>query len=352
MKISFRRKIAIDLGTTSVLVYSRAKGVILNEPSVLAFNRFSGKVVAVGEDAKNMLGRTPGNIAAIKPMQEGVIVDYNSTEKMLRYFIRKAIGTGLIKPDVIICVPSEATQVQKRAVMQAASRSGANNIHLIEEPLAAGIGAGISVSNPGGNMVIDVGGGTTDIAVISMGGIVVSSSIKYAGDSIDAAITDYVRKNANIIIGDMTAEELKIQLGSRDSSPKKVYHAKGRNLYNGLPSQVELTPEDIQLAIKKPINEIVDAVHRVLGNTPPELASDLYERGIILTGGGSQIAGLAERIEDRIGIKVIVDENPFTSVVKGAGKALNWIDRLDSIEDSQFELTRKEVARKETLRRR
>lgn len=352
MKISFRRKIAIDLGTTSVLVYSRSKGVILKEPSVVAFNRFSGKVVAVGEDAKNMLGRTPGNISAIRPMQEGVIVDYNSTEIMLKHFIKKAIGTGLIKPDVIICVPSEATQVQKRAVMQAASRAGANNIHLIEEPLAAAIGAGVSASDPGGNMVIDIGGGTTDIAVISMGGIVVSSSIKYAGDSIDAAITDYIRKNFNIIIGDMTSEELKIQLGSRDSNHKKTYRAKGRNLYNGLPSQVEITTQDIEQAIEKPIEEIVDAVHRVLGNTPPELASDLYERGIIITGGGCQILGLAEKIEERIGIKVRIDENPFTSLVKGAGKALNWIDRLDSIEDSQFELTRKELARKETLRRR
>lgn len=352
MKLSLRRKVAIDLGTTSVLVYSRGRGVILKEPSVVAYDRFTDKIVAVGLEAKEMIGRTPGNITAIRPMKDGVIVDYNSTEKMLKHFLRKSVGKALIKPDVIICVPSGATQVQKRAVMQAASKAGSNNIHLIEEPLAAGIGSGIQVSDPGGNMVVDVGGGTTDIAVISMGGIVVSASIKSAGDACDQAIIDYVRKTHNVIIGERTAEEIKITLGSTLNQDKSAFRAKGRNLFNGLPTQVELNPRDIEYAMVKPIESIVETVHKVLSNTPPELASDLYERGVILTGGGALIRGLADKIEDRIGIRVKVDENPLTSVVRGAGKALNWINKLNSIEGNQFDLTRKEIARKEKLRRR
>lgn len=352
MKISLRRKVAIDLGTTSVLVYTRGKGVILSEPSVVAYDRFTNKIVAVGEDAKEMLGRTPGNIVAVRPMKDGVIVNYNSTEKMLKHFMKKAMGFSLIKPDVIICVPSQATQVQKRAVMQAANRSGANDIHLIEEPLAAGIGSGVNISDPGGNMVVDVGGGTTDIAVLSLGGIVVSASIKSAGDACDQAIIDYVRKQSNIIIGERTAEEIKIALGSIESDSSIPFEAKGRNLYNGLPEVVRLTSEDIDKALEKPLEDIVDTVHKVLSNTPPELASDLYERGIILTGGGALINGLGRKIQSRIGIKVHIDENPLTSVVRGAGKALNWINRLDSIEDSQFELSRQQIAKQENLRRR
>lgn len=352
MKLSLRRKVAIDLGTTSVLVYTRGRGVILSEPSVLAYDRFTHKIVAVGQEAKEMLGKTPGNIVALRPMKDGVIVDYNSTEKMLKHFLMKSIGFSLIKPDVIICVPSKATQVQKRAVMQAASKAGANNIHLIEEPLAAGIGSGIKISSPGGNMVVDIGGGTTDIAVISLGGIVVSESIKSAGDACDQAIIDYVRKNHNIIIGERTAEEIKIELCSRDMDIKRTFPAKGRNLYNGLPANIDLSVEDIEVALEKPIEDIVNTVHRVLSNTPPELAADLYERGIILTGGGALLRGLEHKIEDRIGIKVNIDENPLTSVVRGAGKALNWINKLDSIENNQFEISRQEIARKEGLRRR
>jgi len=352
MKITLRRKVAIDLGTTSVLVYTRGKGVILSEPSVVAYDRFTNKIVAVGDEAKEMLGRTPGNIVAIRPMKDGVIVDYTSTEKMLKHFMKKSMGSTLIKPDVIICVPSQATQVQKRAVMQAASRSGANDIHLIEEPLAAGIGSGVNVSDPGGNMVVDVGGGTTDIAVISLGGIVVSASIKSAGDACDRAIINYVRKQFNVIIGDRTAEDIKISLGSRENDSSVPFEAKGRNLYNGLPEVVRLTPKDVELAMAKPIEHIVDTVHKVLSNTPPELASDLYERGIILTGGGALINGLDEKIQQRIGINVNIDENPLTSVVRGAGRALNWINKLDSIEDNQFELSRQQIASKEKLRRR
>lgn len=352
MKLSFRKKIAIDLGTTSVLVYSRGKGVILSEPSVVAYDRFTNSIVAVGHEAKEMLGKTPGNIAAIRPMKDGVIVDYTSTEKMLKYFIKKSLGFSLLKPDVIICVPSKATQVQMRAVMQAASKAGANDIHLIEEPLAAGIGAGLKVSNPGGSMVVDVGGGTTDVAVISLGAIVVSASIKEAGDACDDAIIDYVRKKYNIIIGEKTAEELKINLASLDSDSLRTVEARGRNLYNGLPAMAKLSKEDIKEALKKPIDSIVETVHKVLSNTPPELAADLYEHGIILTGGGSLIFDLADKIQERVGIKVVLDENPLTSVVSGAGMALNWIDKLDSIEDIQLKMTRKNMAQREELRRR
>lgn len=352
MRFSFRRKVAIDLGTTSVLVYTRGRGVILSEPSVVAYDRFTDEIVAVGEEAKEMLGKTPGNIVAVRPMKDGVIVDYTSTERMLKHFLKKAIGFSLLKPDVIICVPSKATQVQKRAVMQAGSKAGANDIHLIEEPLAAGIGSGVKVSSPGGNMVVDVGGGTTDIAVISLGGIVVSESIKSAGDACDQAIIDYVRKKYNIIIGERTAEEIKIELGSREVDSMRTYPAIGRNLYNGLPANVNLTPDDIELALKKPIDDIVNTVHKVLSNTPPELAADLYEKGIILTGGGALLKNLDSKIQERIGIEVSIDENPLTSVVKGAGRALNWINKLSSIEDNQYDFSRQEVARKERLRRR
>lgn len=341
MRLTVRKKVAIDLGTTSVLVYTRGSGVILEEPSVIAYDRYSDKIVAFGEEAREMLGRTPGNITAIKPMKDGVIADYNSTEKMLRHFLKASVGTSLFKPDVIITVPSGATQVQKRAVMQAASKAGSNNIHLIEEPLAAGFGAGIQISDPGGNMVVDVGGGTTDVAVISLGGIVVASSINTAGIAFDRAIADYVKKNNGTIIGDRTAEEIKIALGSTVSTKDNNFEAKGRHLRNGLPTLVELSPQDVSEALEKPIDEIANIVHKVLTNTPPELASDLYERGIILTGGGSLVRGLAERIEEKIGIRVRIDENPFTSVVKGAGKALNWINRLNNLEDQQFEFIKK-----------
>lgn len=352
MKLSIRKKVAIDLGTTSVLVYSRDKGVILSEPSVVAYDRFTNSIVAVGNEAKEMLGKTPGNIAAIRPMKDGIIVDYTSTEKMLKHFMDKALGFSLFKPDVIICVPSKATQVQKRAVMQAASKAGANDIHLIEEPLAAGIGAGLEVSSPGGSMVVDVGGGTTDVAVISLGGIVVSASIKEAGDACDEAIIDYIRKKYNIIIGERTVEDLKISLASLDADSLQTAQAKGRNLYNGLPAMIKLTREDMKEALVKPINSIVETVHKVLGNTPPELASDLYEHGIILTGGGSLIYDLADRIQERVGIKVVLDDNPLTSVVKGAGMALNWMDKIDSAEDMQLKMSRKNIAQREELRRR
>ena len=352
MKFGIRRKVAIDLGTTSILVYLKNKGVILKEPSVVAIDRFTDKIVAVGTDAKKMIGRTPGNIKALRPMRDGVIVDYTSTEKMLRYFLTKALGRIIIKPDVIVCVPSGATQVQKRAVMQAAAKAGANNIHLIEEPLAAGIGAGIKLGDPGGSMVVDIGGGTTDIAVISMGGIVVSESIRAAGDACDQAIIDYVRKHASMIIGENTAELIKINIGSVHTEAGSRFVAKGRDLFDGLPREVELNVADVESAISKTIDEISDAIHNVLSRTPPELASDIFESGIILTGGGALIKGIDKKIKDRVGINVTIDENALTSVARGAGRALNWIGKLPALQDQYFEVTKKEIARRERLRRR
>lgn len=349
--MNFRKRIAIDLGTTSVLVYSRDKGVILNEPSVVAIDRYTGEIISVGSEAKKMLGRTPGNIVSQKPMKDGIISNYIATEKMLTYYIKAAIGRKLFKPDLVICVPSGANQVQKRAVKQAGIKAGANDVYLIEEPLAAAIGAGIDISETRGNLIIDIGGGTTDIAVISKGGIVVSDSIRIAGDKIDKSIIDYIRKKYNLIIGEKAAEDIKLSIGTINSS-EEVYIAKGRNLYDGLPQSVELTSEDIQDALSDNIKEIANAVKRVISMTPPDLVSDLYENGAIMTGGGSLIIGMKEKIQEIIKINVYVAENPVSSVVIGAGRSLNWIDKLEKIENSRLEMTRKYVENNEKLRRR
>lgn len=349
--MSFRRRIAIDLGTTSVLVYSRNKGVLLNEPSVVAVDRFSNKIIAVGKEAKEMLGRTPGHIVAVRPLRDGVITDYNATEKMLRYFIKNSIGTSIIKPDIIICVPSGATQVQKRAVKQAGIKAGANEVHLIEEPLAAAIGSGIEIGDAKGNIVIDIGGGTTDIAVISKGGIVVSESLKIAGDECDKAIIDYIRKTRNVIIGEKTAEKIKFSVGSIESESDKIA-AKGRNLYSGLPEEVYFTSEDLDKALENVIGEIASATKRVMSKTPPELVSDLYENGAIMTGGGALIRNMRETIQQKIKISVFISDNPISAVVRGTGKSLNWINKLDRIEDSQISMTRRLVENSEKLRRR
>lgn len=349
--MDLRKRIAIDLGTTSVLVYSRSKGVLLNEPSVVAVDRFSNKIIAVGKEAKEMLGRTPGHIVAVRPLKDGVITNYDSTEKMLKYYIKSAIGNSLIKPNVIICVPSGATQVQKRAVKQAGIKAGANDVHLIEEPLAAAIGAGIEIGDSKGNVIIDIGGGTTDIAVISRGGIVVSESLKVAGDSCDTAIIDYIRKTKNVIIGEKTAEKIKLSVGSIESDKDK-FVAKGRNLYTGLPEEVYMSREDIDRALFEVIEEIANACKKVIAKTPPELVSDLYENGAILAGGGALIHGMREKIQEKIKISVYIAENPVSAVVRGTGKSLNWINKLDRIENSQLEMTRRIVEKKEILRRR
>lgn len=348
--MNFRKRIAIDLGTTSVLVFSRKDGVIVNEPSVVAVDKFTNTVIAVGEEANKMLGRTPGNIVAVRPLKEGVINDYESTEQMLKYFIKNALGKTLIRPNVIICVPSGATQVQKRAVKQAGLKAGANEVYLIEEPLAAAIGAGIDVGESKGNLIIDIGGGTTDIAVISRGGIVVSDSMRFAGDSCDEAIMKYIRENKNLIIGEKTAERIKKDIIK--ISDEEGMNVKGRNLFSGLPEEIIIYKEDVQIALLKVIEEIANGVQRVLSTTPPELVSDLYENGALMAGGGSLILGMREKIEEKIKISVSIAENPVTAIVRGVGKSLNWMNQLSKIESSELELTRKLLENKESLRRR
>lgn len=348
-----RKNLAIDLGTTSVLVFTRAEGVKLQEPSVVAIDMYTDEIVAVGEEAKKMLGRTPGNIVARRPMRDGVIADYHSTERMLSYFLRKTIGRSLLRPDVIVCVPSQATQVQKRAVIQAAEAAGAHHTYIIEEPLAAAIGAGVDIADPSGTLVVDIGGGTTDVALISMGGIVLSESIRIAGDEFDEAIAQYVRRKYAVVIGERTAEEIKMALGSvqRTDAPERV-EVKGRNIADGLPNRVYLSAANLDEALAPHLDAIVDTVHRILSETPPELAADLYDKGILLTGGGSLVRGLDRRIRERIGIDVHYVDQPVTAVVRGTGKALFWMRRLKTGDDVRSDATRQQVIKKEILRKR
>lgn len=322
--------IGIDLGTASVLVYIKGKGIVLNEPSVVAIDRNSNKILAVGEEARLMLGRTPGHIVAVRPLRDGAISDYNVTEKMLRYFIDKAIGKKKIfKPRMVVCVPSGVTEVEKRAVIDAANQAGARTTRLIEEPIAAAIGAGLDISKASGNMVIDIGGGTSDIAVISLGGIVVSSSIKMAGDKFDEAIVRYMRKKHNVMIGERTAEELKIKIGTAYPREEEVtIEVRGRNLISGLPKTMEVTSQEMLEALAEPVAAIADAVHSVLERTPPELAADVSDRGIVMTGGGSLLYGLDKLIAKRTGIPVYIAEDPISCVAMGTGKALETIDIL------------------------
>lgn len=324
--------LGIDLGTATVLVFIKGKGIVLNEPSVVAIDRNTNRILAVGEEARLMLGRTPGNIVAIRPLKDGVISDYYITEKMLRYFIDKAVGRRRIfKPRMVICVPSGVTEVEKRAVIDAANQAGARITRLIEEPIAAAIGAGLDISKASGNMIIDVGGGTSDIAVISLGGIVVSSSIKVAGDKLDEAIVRYMRKTHNIMVGERTAEELKVKIGTAFPRETQVkLEVRGRNLISGLPKTLEVTSDEMMEALTEPLSAIADAVHSVLERTPPELAADISNRGIVMTGGGSLLYGLDELMANRTGIPVYIAENPISSVAVGTGKALESMDILKS----------------------
>ena len=332
--------LGIDLGTATVLVYVKGKGVILKEPSVVAINKVNNKILAVGEEARKMIGRTPGNIIAVRPLKDGVISDYDITEKMLKEFIKKACGgKKIIAPKVMVCIPSQATEVEKRAVIDATKNSGAKEVHLIEEPLSAAIGAGIDITKPDGNMIVDIGGGTTDIAVISLGGVVIRKSIKSAGDRFDEAIVKYVRLKHRIMIGEKTAEDLKINIGcvykdARESS----YIMKGRNLVTGLPDQVEITSEEIREALEEPVGLIVDGVKSILEKTPPELASDIIEKGIIMTGGGSLLYGLDKLIEVNTGLNVKIAENSVEAVVEGTGQVLNYINKLQ-FDDSGNEIS-------------
>ena len=330
-----RADIGIDLGTANVLVCVSGKGIVLEEPSVVAIDKKTKSVLAVGEEARKMIGRTPGNIVAIRPLREGVISDYDVTEKMLKYFINKVVDkkgfNRFFMPRIMVCVPTGVTEVEKRAVEEATKQAGARDVHIIEEPIAAAIGAGIDISEPHGNMVIDIGGGTADIAVISLGGVVVSNSIKVGGDKFDQAIVNYMKKQHNLLIGERTAEKVKIEIGCAYKREKDTtMEIVGRNLITGLPYKITVSSLEILDALDECCEQIVVTTLLVLEKTPPELASDISERGIIMTGGGSLLHGLARRIEERTGIKVVIAEDPLSCVVKGTGKALMSIDLLKS----------------------
>ena len=319
--------IGIDLGTASILVYVKGKGVVLKEPSVVAFDRDTNKIKAIGEEARLMLGRTPGNIVAVRPLRQGVISDYTVTEKMLKYFISKAVGKQRFrKPLISICVPSGVTEVERKAVEDAAFQAGARDVKIIEEPIAAAIGAGIDIARPCGNMIVDIGGGTSDIAVISLGGTVVSTSIKIAGDDFDDAIVRYMRKKHNLLIGERTAEDIKIRIGSAYPRPEvETVDVRGRNLVTGLPKTITVTSKETEEALHDTTLQIVDAVHSVLEKTPPELAADIADRGIVLTGGGSLLYGLEELIESKTGITTMTAEEPMTAVAIGTGKYVEFL---------------------------
>ncbi|MBQ1391582.1 MAG: rod shape-determining protein MreB [Firmicutes bacterium] len=325
-------EVGIDLGTANVLVYIKGKGIVIDEPSVVAVNKDTDEILAVGEEARQMLGRTPANIIAVKPLRDGVVSDYDITEKMLKYFIRKACGSGrFFKPRIMVCVPSGVTDVEKRAVREAAQLAGGKNVYLIEEPVAAAIGAGLDISKPDGVMVIDVGGGTTDIAVIALGGIVASNSVKMAGDKFDEAIVQYMRRNHKLYIGERTSEELKKKLGT--AWPREevlIAECRGRDLVSGLPKVVEVTSEEIMEALEEPLFTICEAAHSVLEQTPPELAADITNSGIVLTGGGAYLYGLDTRLAQRTGMNVRIAENPEQCVAIGTGKALGVLESIEN----------------------
>ncbi len=329
----FGRDMAIDLGTANTKVHVKGQGIVLMEPSVVAIDRFTNKVLAVGSEAKRMLGRTPGNIVAIRPLRDGVIADFDVTESMLRYFIKKAQRRRFaIRPRVVICVPSGVTEVEKRAVFEATLQAGARAAYLIEEPMAAAIGAELPVQEPTGSMVVDVGGGTTEVAVVSLGGIVTSQSIRVGGDEFDEALIAHVKKEYNVMIGERTAEEIKIEIGSAyPMTEEEDAEIRGRDLLTGLPRNIVLSSEEIRIAIEEPVLSIVAAVKATLEKTPPELASDLMDRGIVLTGGGSQLGNLDERLRQETNMPVHLTEDPLTCVVLGTGKALEEINVLKRV---------------------
>ncbi len=323
--------IGIDLGTSSVLVYIKGRGVVLKEPAVVAVNKDTGKVMAYGEDARLMLGRTPENIAAVRPLRQGVISDYTLTEQMLRHFIDKAVGRRTLrKPRVSVCIPSGATEVEKKAVEDATYHAGAREVTIIEEPVAAAIGAGIDISKPQGNMIIDIGGGTSDIAVIALDGPVVSESIKVAGDDFDEAIIRYMRKKHNLLIGERTAEDIKVNIGCASKRPENItMEVRGRNLVTALPKTVVVSSDEIMDALLEPATMIVNAVHNVLERTPPELAADIYERGIVMTGGGALLYGLDKLMQEKTGINCVLAEDPLTAVAIGTGKFIDIVNGDD-----------------------
>jgi rod shape-determining protein MreB len=323
------RDMAVDLGTANTLVYVRGRGIVLSEPSVVAIDQRSGEVHAVGIEAKRMLGRTPGTITAIRPLKDGVIADFDVTEQMLRHFIEKANGNRFAHPRVIVCVPSGVTGVEKRAVEEATISAGARQAYLIEEPMAAAIGAGLPVSDPTGNMIVDIGGGTTEVAVISLGGIVVSQSIRVGGDEMDEAIVNHLRKEYKLLIGQQTAEEVKLEIGSAWPLPEEVQaEVRGRDMLSGLPKTVVLGSEDVRRALDEPVTQIIDAIRGTLDKTPPELAADIMDRGIVLAGGGALLAGLDERLRHETHMPVHVAESPLTCVAVGSGRSLEEFEAI------------------------
>lgn len=329
---SFSRDMGIDLGTANTLVHVKGRGIVLREPSVVAIQRDTGTVLAVGEEAKQMIGRTPGNIIAIRPMKDGVIADFDVTQSMLKYFIDKAIGKrSFVRPRVVVAVPSGVTEVEKRAVMDATTQAGAREAYLIEEPMAAAIGAGLPVHEPTGNMVVDIGGGTTEVAVISLGGIVTSRSIRVGGDEMDESIVQYVKRTYNLMIGERTAEEIKITIGSALLLEEAQMDIRGRDLVTGLPKTLTITAQEVQIALAEPVASIIEAVKVTLEKTPPELAADIMDRGIVMTGGGSLLRGLDKLLNQETGMPVHLAEEPLSCVALGTGKALESIDVLRRI---------------------
>ena len=322
------KKLGIDLGTTNILIFVPGKGIVLNEPSVVAVSKSDNKILAIGSEAKTMIGRTPGDIIAYRPMKDGVIADYRVTEAMLRYYIDKTLGKWNIwKPDVLISVPAGVTSTERRAVIEAATKAGAKNAYVVKEPILAAIGAGIPIQEAAGHMIVDVGGGTTDVAVISLGGIVASTSVKVAGNKMDAAIADYLKKNFNLIIGDKMAEDVKIKIGSAIPLDEElVMSVKGRDFILGLPRTIELKTNEVVKAISKELREMIKAVKEVLQETPPELASDIIDRGIIMTGGSSQLRNFPELMYRRTGVKAVMAKDAYFCVAKGTGVALEHLD--------------------------
>ncbi len=327
------KDMGIDLGTANTLVYVRGKGIVVREPSVVAIRDDNKEVLAVGEEAKKMIGRTPGNIVAIRPMKDGVIADFDVTQSMLRYFIKKAYPKkSLISPRIAVCVPYGVTEVEKRAIEEAARQAGARDAYLIEEPMAAAIGAGLRVEEPSGNMIVDIGGGTSEIAVISLGGIVTAKSIRIGGDELDESIVNYVKKEYNLMIGERTAEEVKIGIGSAfKEENESIMEIRGRDLVSGLPKTIEITSSEVREALREPITSILEGIKATLEKTPPELASDIMENGIMLTGGGALLKGLDELIMKETGMPVHVAENPLDCVAIGTGKSVEDKEIFDKV---------------------
>ena len=330
--------IGIDLGTANVLIYIKGKGVVLREPSVVAIDRDTNNILAVGEEARQMIGRTPGNIVAIRPMRDGVIADFDITEAMLRHFIEKVTGHSfMIRPRIMVCIPSCITMVEQRAIQEAAEQAGARSTYLIEEPLAAAMGAGLDIAEPYGSMVVDIGGGTTDIAVISLGGIVISDSLRVAGDKFDEAIIDFIKKEFNLMIGERTAENIKMEVGAAYPEARHTkINIRGRDLLSGLPKNVEVNTEQISQALKPSVSQIVECVKEVLEKCPPELSSDIMDHGIVMTGGGAMLYGLDELIHRETQISTCLADDPLSCVALGTGRALEDIGKLDNKKSIAF----------------